>query len=165
MEATERFHALVSGIDYPMFVVTAAAGPTAHERDGCLVGFATQASIDPPRLLVMISKANRTYRMACGAAELVVHFLHEENRDLAVLFGELTGDDVDKFAACRWHETAVGTPVLSGTRGWVRGTILDRVDAGDHVGHLLSVDEAAVDTSGAPLSFQSVRDMEPGHPA
>ena len=45
----ERFHALVSGCDYPMFIVTAAAGA---DRDGCLVGFACQASIDPARLLV-----------------------------------------------------------------------------------------------------------------
>ena len=51
----------VAGLDYPVFVVTAASG---DERDGCLVGFSTQTSIDPPRLLVCLSKANRTTRIA-----------------------------------------------------------------------------------------------------
>jgi len=57
----ETFDALVGGLDYPMFIVTAAAG---GEREGCLVGFATQSSIDPPRFVVCLSKNNRTYRMA-----------------------------------------------------------------------------------------------------
>ena len=46
---TAQFDAFVGGLDYPVFVVTAAHG---EERSGCLVGFATQASIDPPRMLV-----------------------------------------------------------------------------------------------------------------
>jgi flavin reductase (DIM6/NTAB) family NADH-FMN oxidoreductase RutF len=46
--STKEFDAFVAGLDYPMFVVT-----TAHdgERAGCLVGFTTQVSLHPPRLL------------------------------------------------------------------------------------------------------------------
>ena len=47
--STEEFGSFVSGLDYPMFVVTAAAD---GRRAGCLVGFTSQVSIDPPRLLV-----------------------------------------------------------------------------------------------------------------
>ena len=46
------FNALASELDYPMFVVTTAAGGAPA---GCLVGFATQCSIDPPRFLVCLS--------------------------------------------------------------------------------------------------------------
>ncbi len=42
---TDAFTELTAAMDYPMFVVTAAA---AGEQSGCLVGFATQCSIDPP---------------------------------------------------------------------------------------------------------------------
>lgn len=59
-----------------MFVVTASSG---DERNGCLVGFATQASIDPPRMLVLFSKANRTYRLAAGSDQLVVHVLGRDD--------------------------------------------------------------------------------------
>ena len=63
MSTAEEFHSLVSGLDYPMFVVTAAA---PGDRAGCLVGFTTQASIKPPWPLVLLSKSNRTYRAPRG---------------------------------------------------------------------------------------------------
>ena len=83
-DATRSFHTLVADLDYPMFVVTAVA---AGERSGCLVGFLSQASIDPPRLLVFLSKANRTYSVAQHAEILAVNFLHEGSRDLAACSG------------------------------------------------------------------------------
>ena len=57
----EPFQEMVAGLDIPMFVVTAASG---GERSGCLVGFSTQTSIDPPRFLVCISRANHTFGVA-----------------------------------------------------------------------------------------------------
>jgi flavin reductase (DIM6/NTAB) family NADH-FMN oxidoreductase RutF len=162
MTSDDAFHSLVSSLHYPMFIVTAAAD---GERAGCLVGFATQASIDPPRLLVLLSKSNRTLQVARSSPALAVHFLSRSNQGLAALFGEETGDDVDKFAGCEWREGPDGLPLLSGTRGWVVGTVLERFDAGDHVPHLLTVTSAEIDHPGEPLDFQTVRGLHPGHPA
>jgi flavin reductase (DIM6/NTAB) family NADH-FMN oxidoreductase RutF len=161
MSVEKTFNDLVSDLDYPMFIVTVAA---QGERDGCLVGFVTQASINPPRLLVMLSKANRTCHLAQNTDTLVVHFLHKDNTDLARLFGEETGDDMDKFDACEWSEgSGGGGPILAGTRGWIAGDVLQRLDGGDHVAHLLAVNAASIDVAGQQLAFQSVRDFEPGH--
>jgi flavin reductase (DIM6/NTAB) family NADH-FMN oxidoreductase RutF len=162
MGMADGFEELVSGIDYPMFIVTATADG-AHA--GCLVGFVTQASIDPPRLLVLLSKANETRRVAKQATSLVVHFLTTDNRDLATLFGEESGDWTDKFDRCSWSVGPDGTSVLDGVRGWVAGRILDRIDAGDHVAHLIEPIQSEVVSEGASLTFQAVRDMDPGHPA
>src|SRR3954453_19462919 len=100
-------HELIDELDYPMFIVAAAAG---GERAGCLVGFATQCSIDPPRFLVCISVRNRTFRVARSAAGLVVHLVPEEAADLADLFGGQTGDEVDKFAQVTWSDGPGGAP-------------------------------------------------------
>ena len=62
---TEAFGKLVSLLDYPMFVVTTRAD---DEPAGCLVGFASQVSITPPRFLVGLSKRNYTYRVATTSA-------------------------------------------------------------------------------------------------
>ena len=67
-------------VDSPMYVVTAAAD---GEHGGCLVGFATQCSIDPARFLVCLSTANRTFTIASRADMLVVHALHETDHALA----------------------------------------------------------------------------------
>jgi flavin reductase (DIM6/NTAB) family NADH-FMN oxidoreductase RutF len=163
MSGVDAFDTLVSGLDYPMYIVTAQAPD--GERSGCLVGFATQASIVPPRLLVLLSKLNHTWPVAERSNALAVHFLHRDNHDLADLFGEQTGDDVDKFSRCAWHDGPDGTTVLSGTRGWVVGRVLARWDAGDHVAHLIDVAHATVDHDGRQLDYQLVRHMDPGHPA
>ncbi|MHB1539220.1 MAG: flavin reductase [Solirubrobacteraceae bacterium] len=54
-----------------MAIVTAAAD---GERSGCLVGFATQCSIEPRRFLVCISVLNRTFEIAQRSNALAVHF-------------------------------------------------------------------------------------------
>ena len=127
-------HRLVTAIDYPMYIVTVADG---ERRAGCLVGFTTQCSIDPPRFLVCISVANHTFRVARAARVMVVHLVPEDGAGLAELFGSRTGDEVDKFARCEWAPGPEGTPVLAGCPNWFAGRILQRVPAGDHWAFLL----------------------------
>src|SRR5690242_15425133 len=97
--AVAGIDALLSELDYPMFIVTTAAG---GERAGCLVGFASQASIHPARFLVCLSDKNRTYRIARDATHLAVHFVPADRADLAELFGGETGDEVEKLARTAW---------------------------------------------------------------
>jgi flavin reductase (DIM6/NTAB) family NADH-FMN oxidoreductase RutF len=160
-DGVKAFEKLAGRLDYPMIIVTAAAG---EERSGCLVGFHTQCSLDPPRYLVCISEANHTFGVAAGSEHLAVHVLDRSDRELSALFGEQTGDDVDKFARVPWHDVR-GVPVLDGPKAWFVGRVLDRVPFGDHVGHLLEPVDGAVRESLDLLTFQQVRDMEPGHPA
>jgi flavin reductase (DIM6/NTAB) family NADH-FMN oxidoreductase RutF len=158
----DTVHELVSELDYPMFIVTVASG---SELAGCLVGFATQCSIDPPRFLVCLSDKNRTYRIADGADAMVVHLVPEEAEELAELFGSETGDTIDKFERCRWRPGPAGIPVLEDCGNWFAGRILDRMDAGDHTAFLLEPFEAASDPGEGPFEFHRARRMEPGHEA
>jgi len=145
-----------------MFVVTAVG--TDGERAGCLIGFATQCSVHPPRFLACISKENRTFDVIGKAETVAIHFLGRDQRALAELFGGETGDEVDKFELCEWTEGPDGVPVLTDVAGWFAGHVLDRHDVGDHVGLLVHAVEAQ-DNGGLPdLGFQSARDIDPGHP-
>lgn len=162
MTAQPRFDALVSGLGYPTFVVTAAAG---DRRAGCLVGFAAQCSIDPPLFMVWLSKRNRTHEVACAASVLAVHVPRASDQALAELFGGETGWERDKFAEVAWHPGPDGVPLLDDCDQWFVGTILSRHDTGDHEGFLLSPTSAS-ETHGQPqLPFQQVRDLPPGNPA
>jgi flavin reductase (DIM6/NTAB) family NADH-FMN oxidoreductase RutF len=155
-----RFERLVATLDYPVYVVTTAAG---DERSGCLVGFATQCSIDPPRFLACLSKKNHTLPVARQATTLAVHVVEQKNKDLAELFGGETGDEVDKFARVRWH-IADGVPVLDVCERWFAGSILEQIDFGDHVGFLLEPIDASQRAASEQLTFQNAKDIEPGHP-
>jgi flavin reductase (DIM6/NTAB) family NADH-FMN oxidoreductase RutF len=156
----------VVGFDYPMFVVT-AVDPGTGARAGCLVGFATQTSIEPFRFLVCLSRRNRTYRVAEAATVLAVHVLGRdgEQQELAVLFGSRTGDEVDKFARCSWRPGPEGVPVLTGAHRHLVGRILERVDLGDHVGFLLAPIDVTIGAETLPLTFRSLPALDPGHPA
>jgi flavin reductase (DIM6/NTAB) family NADH-FMN oxidoreductase RutF len=163
MTSVERkFAQLVAQLDYSMFLVTAAHG---EERAGCLVGFASQVSIDPPRFLVCLSNKNRTYRVAERADTLVVHLVGSSQERLANLFGGQTGDQVDKFALCDWREGPGGAPVLLELENWFAGRVLERLPLGDHAGYWLEPIEVQTGEREQTLTFRQVRWIDPGHEA
>jgi flavin reductase (DIM6/NTAB) family NADH-FMN oxidoreductase RutF len=102
--------------------------------------------------------------VAQRAELLVVHLVPSDAEDLAELFGGETGDEVDKFERCEWHEGPGGTPVLDRCENWFAGRILERHDVGDHRAHLLEPADAHTDGGERGLTFRRVRDLEPGHP-
>ena len=160
--AEETFQELVAQLDYPMFIATVAAG---GERSGCLIGFATQSSIHPPRFLAGISDKNRTYRVARDAGTMAIHLVPEDASELAELFGGETGDEVDKFARCEWHEGPDGVPLVDGCPNRFVGRIIERVDFGDHVGIVLEPFLAEVQEDLGQLTFHRAKRIEPGHEA
>ncbi|MEU7011046.1 flavin reductase family protein [Streptomyces sp. NPDC046332] len=153
-------------LDYPMYVVTAAAPD--GERAGCLVGFASPCSIHPPRFMAWLSRENHTYRVACRSAYLAVHVLSHEHRETARLFGEETGDRVDKFTRASFSPSEyAGVPVLDDCVAWFVGRVEARLEGGDHVGFLLApVSESPPGDPGAGvIRLSDVVDFSPGHPA
>jgi flavin reductase (DIM6/NTAB) family NADH-FMN oxidoreductase RutF len=154
----------VAGNDYPMFVVTAVHGDTG-ERAGCLVGFTSQCSIDPDYFVVWLSRENHTHRIALAAPVLAVHGLDAGHRELAELFGTRTGDREDKFARCDWTPGPAGVPILSRSRAWFVGDIIERAVWGNHTGFLLAPQTVGSGTAGPALTFSMVRDLEAAHPA
>lgn len=160
--AVDALGPLVDVLDYPLFVVT-AGGPDGPS--GCLVGFATQCSIRPPRLLVCLSVRNHTFAVAGRAPGLAVHALGADQADLASLFGETTGDQADKFGRCDWRPGTTGAPVLAECAAFVEGWVVDRLALGDHGGFVL--DPVRGGRGGHPGRFQfsQAQGFDPGHPA
>ena len=131
-DTQKEFQRFVGGLDYPLFVVTTADD---DERDGCIVGFTTQCSIDPPLFLVCLSEKNRTWRIAQNAEALGVHLVPNDRHDLAELFGGETADERDKLAEVEWTEGPGGVPLVSELTTRFVGEIVGREDyGGDHSG-------------------------------
>jgi flavin reductase (DIM6/NTAB) family NADH-FMN oxidoreductase RutF len=165
-DGTGAFERLVATLDYPMFVVCTRAHGADAAPAGCLVGFASQTSIHPPRFLVGLSRRNHTYRITENATHLVVHIVSRQDRRVAELFGGQTGDRIDKFDHCDWSPGPAGMPILTAAAAWFVGRIVDRFDLGDHVGHLLEpVSGMSPDHFEDWLSFSDVSDLTPGHEA
>jgi flavin reductase (DIM6/NTAB) family NADH-FMN oxidoreductase RutF len=136
------------------------------QRAGCVVGFHTQCSIEPPRYAVWLSKANRTYRVALFATHVALHVLGTEDMALVELFGGETGDEVDKFARCDWEPGPGGVPLLSqcGDRMVLQRTSLWD-DGGDHVCLVGTPVHVTADAAAPPLRLSGATSIEPGHEA
>lgn len=156
------FNAIVGQLDYAMLIVTAAA---VERIGGCLVGFATQASISPPRFIVCISDKNHTCEIARETEHLGVHFLAAEDDDLAQLFGGETGHETDKLARVEWRPGSGGTPLLDRCPNRFVGRIADRRRVGDHFAFLLEPVEASHREEVQQLPFHRAKRIDPGHDA
>ncbi|MFD3513126.1 flavin reductase family protein [Streptomyces sp. NPDC058657] len=156
------FDSFLDLVNSPVYVVTVAADGV---RAGCLVGFAGQCSMSPARFVVWLSRENHTYRLACRARSLAVHLLPQRH-DLAERFGGECGAEHDKFDGLDWTEGPEGTPLLSDASAWFTGRIVERFDAGDHVGFLLAPTGAQVGPDASPdvLMLRQALDVTAGHP-
>jgi flavin reductase (DIM6/NTAB) family NADH-FMN oxidoreductase RutF len=150
-------------IDYPYYVVTVRS-PDA-EMSGCLAGFVTQCSIDPPNFLVCVSKVNHTFGVAERAAGMGLHLLGEDQVDYARLFGEETGDLVDKFASVDWRLGSTGAPLLVEAAVSLEGQILGHFSVGDHEAFLMRAVRSVAGGHPGLLMYRNTPPLEPGHPA
>ena len=164
MTDSTDFERVASALDPAMVIVTAVAG---ERKGGCLVGFHTQVSIDPPLMLVCISQKNHTHEVAEEASVLAVHVVAEERREIAELFGGETDDEVNKFERCGWTEGVQGVPLLDDCPVRFVGRILDMASFGDHTGFLLAAVSGgdAPSSKEAPLRLDAVEEIDPGHEA
>ncbi len=154
--------AITSAANYPIYVVTAFAD---GEMSGCVAGFVTQSSMDPVRFIICVSRANHTYPVARRSEGLALHLLGSDQRDVASLFGETTGDVVDKFADVSWSTGVTGAPRLTECAAWIEGLVMGSFDAGDHEAFVVAVLDGGSGPHEGRLMLEDVSDFEPGHPA
>lgn len=162
-DGPEDLKAFFALVDYPYYVVTVRAPD--DDMSGCLVGFVTQCSIDPPNFLVCISKLNHTLAVAERAAGMGLHFLGADQSATARLFGEQTGDLVDKFASVDWRLGATGAPLLVEAAVSMEGQILGHFSVGDHEAFLVRAVRAVAGDHAGLLTYRNAPRLHPGHPA
>jgi flavin reductase (DIM6/NTAB) family NADH-FMN oxidoreductase RutF len=161
MTTADAFDAVMAQLDAPMAIVTTCSDT---DRAGCLIGFHSQSGIAPSSLSLWLSKANHTFRVGCFAEVFAVHFLSIDDVALAELFGTVSGDDVDKFGRCRWHEGPDGVPLLDGCADVVVGRKAALLDTGtDHVCLVLDPIDATSGGRFTPLRLSDVAGLRAGH--
>jgi flavin reductase (DIM6/NTAB) family NADH-FMN oxidoreductase RutF len=104
---------------------------TADAGDGPVGLTATSVfsvSADPAILVFAISEQSSSAPTIEKADTVVVHLLGADQLDVAKLFAT---SGIDRFAdSSSWHRLVTGEPVIHGVPVWIRGQIIDRMDAG-----------------------------------
>lgn len=107
---------------------------TTHNAEGPPIGFTansfTSVSLDPPLLLVCLSKTSRNYAVLSEAKGFAVNILAEDQKDVSNTFARPVED---RFAAVDWKRGPFGSPVFADVAAWFDCSMHELVDAGDHV--------------------------------
>ncbi len=107
---------------------------TTRETDGALRGFTANSfssvSLDPPLLLVCISKFAASCDVFSQTATFAVNILSESQKSASGIFASKRPD---KFTEVSYAESASGNPLISGSVAWFDCERHSVVDAGDHI--------------------------------
>lgn len=107
---------------------------TISDQQGNPRGFTansfTSVSLDPPLVLVCISKRAGSFQAFAVSDGFAVNILSEDQEDLARVFATPVSD---RFSNVDWRSGPAGHPVFDNAAAWLDCRRHDYVDAGDHV--------------------------------
>jgi flavin reductase (DIM6/NTAB) family NADH-FMN oxidoreductase RutF len=136
---------------YGMYVVTSQHG---DERGAFLANWLSQASFDPPLVMVSIERDSHSLPVILGSGRFAVNVLESGQRSLAGHFGKKTRKVGDKLAGMPHHTGHSGLPILGDALGYVVCEVAGSLDAGDSVIVLGEIVEATVMREGEPLTMR-----------
>lgn len=143
----EQFKAAFRTHPAGVAVVTADAG------DGPIALTATSVisvSADPPLLVFSVSESSSSLPTLSRAVTVVVHLLAANQLDLAIL-GATSG--IDRFADTSiWSRLPSGEPYFTAAPVWIRGKVVDRMQAGKSVVLAVEAIEARTPERGSPAA-------------
>lgn len=122
-------------------IITADAGDGPA---GLTVSSVFSVSVDPPLLVFSMSGRSSTAPVINAAETVVVHLLNSGQLALAKTFAT---KDLDRFAdRDSWSRLATGEPYLRAAPIWLRGRVVNRMDAGDSTVVAVQAIESHIDT-------------------
>ncbi len=114
----------------------------------------TSVSLDPPLVLVCVSRAARAFGCIEATGRFAVNVLGEGQESVARLFASLAET---KFAGLAHRSSPAGNPILDGVSAWLDCEVVARHDGGRthtiYVGRVTAHDAPG----GRPLVFHAGR--------
>jgi flavin reductase (DIM6/NTAB) family NADH-FMN oxidoreductase RutF len=139
LDLRARFRTSLRLLASTVALVTVSHGT---KRGGLTATAACSLSVDPPLMLVCISRRSRTHGYVRASERFCINYLGEHHRDLAVLFATQVQDGEVKFGSGEWGIGAFGNPVLLDSLATIECRVHRRIDEGTHsvfIGTVLDV--------------------------
>jgi len=115
---------------YGLYVVTVTHGGEEH---GMTANWLTQASFEPPMVVVAVENSAKTIGMIRDAHHFAVNLLQSGQRELAGKLGRSSEQTPQKLKGIRTKPAPVaGAPILADALGWVECRLMTTLPAGDH---------------------------------
>jgi flavin reductase (DIM6/NTAB) family NADH-FMN oxidoreductase RutF len=134
--------------------VTAIAAVVDGKPTGIAVSSFTSVSLDPPMVLVCISRTSTTWPTLARATMFGISVLSADQEQAC---RQLSERSKQRFAGLEWHATDNGAVVLDGASAWLECSFEYQCQAGDHDIVVLRVHNMWGDHSVPPLVFHGSR--------
>jgi 3-hydroxy-9,10-secoandrosta-1,3,5(10)-triene-9,17-dione monooxygenase reductase component len=129
---------------------------------GCTATAVCSVSLEPPLVLVCVSREASTRGAIRSAGRYALSFLDADARSMSERFASA---EEGKFDGVPWNESALGCPLLPHTLAWVECEVEREVDGGDHTIFIGRVVSGAVERpDGEPLVHFRGRYHGPAEP-
>jgi flavin reductase (DIM6/NTAB) family NADH-FMN oxidoreductase RutF len=135
-------------INYGIYVLTSKHG------DEIAVGTVTwlsQASFEPPLVMVGIKKDSSLYRVMKKSKSCVIHILGKDQKDLAKNFFKPAKVEGDQISGTTVVIGKTGSPILLDPPAFFECSMITSIDKGDHSIFVNEVVEAGITKEDEPL--------------
>ncbi|MDP3772987.1 MAG: flavin reductase family protein [Gemmatimonadales bacterium] len=125
----DETYELLRNLTSPVVAITSRRG---EKSNGMISDAAIRASIVPdiPRLAVFIHKFNLSHALIFETGAFALHILHQEQIDLVIKLGFVSGRDRDKLADVPHRLGALGCPILEDCYAWFDCRVINIMDTG-----------------------------------
>jgi flavin reductase (DIM6/NTAB) family NADH-FMN oxidoreductase RutF len=137
-------------VPYGLYVLTAS---TEDGTDAATVSWLTQASFDPPRIIVGLRKETGIWQRVLDAGSFAVNVLGEGQKDVASAFSRHREPGDNPLGDEPSYRGVTGAPILNTVPAYVECRTVEVVDAGDHSLFLADIVEAGVQNDQPALAL------------
>jgi flavin reductase (DIM6/NTAB) family NADH-FMN oxidoreductase RutF len=144
---------LLRMIPHALYILTSRAnGKTAVST----VSWVTQASFQPPLVMLALKKDSNTFEVAKNAQSFVLNFPGKEQKDIAQKFFKHVEPEGNKLGGEPFQESPLlKHPIFPKMAGFIECRIVGMLDKGDHTVLVAEVLEAECGSTEGPLLLSS----------
>jgi flavin reductase (DIM6/NTAB) family NADH-FMN oxidoreductase RutF len=129
-------------IPYGLYVLTAQTD--SGDVTAATVNWVTQASFQPPLVVVGIKADTHSYEVVSSTGSFVLNVLGKGQRDLAFAFFKTPEADEHQIGGLPYRKSSTGSPILEGPIAFLDCRVTERLEHGDHAIVVAEVVDAGV---------------------
>jgi flavin reductase (DIM6/NTAB) family NADH-FMN oxidoreductase RutF len=146
---------LLQWVPHALYVLTSQ---TSFDQVASTVSWLTQASFDPPLIMLALRRDTDTYHVVHQSRALVINFLGQDQAPIAQKFFKHAEKKDRHLSGERYDLTPIlKFPYFPHLAGYLECRVTDEVDRGDHTVLIAQVIEAELGESQGTLLLSSTK--------
>ncbi len=141
-------------IPYGLYVLT------ARDTDGvnaATVSWLSQASFEPPRIVVGLRRETGIWARVRSAGEFAVNVVGADQKSMAQTFFRHVEPEGDTLGGYPFRDGATGAPILADAPAYLECRVVQEIEAGDHSLFLADVIAAGLQGEASILSLADTK--------